>query len=185
MAGPAGMHPDTAVTLTPFRTAPELRPASTCMFVPTLAGHGLGPDSCWSRQRSGARPWGGSQRREQASARRPAAEDLERDFLPRDLVWLVATPIMVPIVPERPPPWGVAAERRAAVPTGSADPPLVITPGPIEVSRSGLPRLVPAPSRRMMVECSEPGLRSQMPPGMIAVVHHLRRIVHDDFHAER
>jgi hypothetical protein len=124
--------------------------------------------------------------RARIAARRPAAQDLDRDVLPCDPVWLVAaTPIMVPIVPERSTPRGVMAERRAAVPTGSAGPPLVIAPGPIEMPRSGTRWLVPAPARRMMVEVSVPRLRSQMPPGMMAVLHHLRRIVHDDFDAER
>jgi hypothetical protein len=37
----------------------------------------------------------------------------------------------------------------------------------------------------MMLVMPEPGLRSQMPPGLMAVPHDLRRVVHDDFDAER
>jgi len=36
----------------------------------------------------------------------------------------------------------------------------------------------------MMVVLPEPGLRSQMPPGLMTVMHDPRRVVHDDFDAE-
>ena len=153
------------------------------------------PRSCRRPQLIGAklippRPAEGSLARRRQGGLERSRSSGDRRYDPLETVQIVRcrlaipTPMIATAVPGIPP-RRLVAERRGVRAPGPAGPPMVITGLAMEMPWRGTPWLVPARSRRMMVEVPGPGLGSQMPPGTVAVLHHLRRIVQDDLDAER
>lgn len=68
--------------------------------------------------------------------------------------------------------------------TGRAEPRPVVALVPMETPRPMMPWPLPAPSRRMMAEVAGPRLRSQVPFGVVVMMHHLGTIAYDDADAE-
>jgi hypothetical protein len=68
--------------------------------------------------------------------------------------------------------------------TGCAEPRPVAVITPLEMARPLRPRPEPARARRVVLEVAGPRLRSQVPFGVMVMMHHLGTIAHDDADAE-